>query len=239
MNRATADNQSAQAEDEGLEPTKEWVKDLIDEIIAAAGNPDGGQWTEGSLGQSATNLAIRARATLSGKSTQRAQYAEVELQTRSDATNVPDGVQYAADPSRYSIEPSARTGISQIDDTTEKLLNTLVDASDKLGLLPAIPQLYGILLHMQFAADVEAANIYGISPDDVERTFALPAGYPSDKKSVKPDVVLRNDSGDIIAIYDVKTGEKGIEPWRANELRAATGVDDTVPIIELVLYEES
>ena len=34
MNRATADNQLAQAEDEGLEPTKEWVKDLIDEIIA-------------------------------------------------------------------------------------------------------------------------------------------------------------------------------------------------------------
>ncbi|MFZ0607890.1 MAG: hypothetical protein WBD53_14765 [Xanthobacteraceae bacterium] len=33
MNRATADNQSAQAEDEGLEPTKEWVKDLIDQII--------------------------------------------------------------------------------------------------------------------------------------------------------------------------------------------------------------
>ena len=33
MNRATADNQSAQAEEEGLEPTKEWVKDLIDEII--------------------------------------------------------------------------------------------------------------------------------------------------------------------------------------------------------------
>ncbi len=34
MNRATADNQSAQAEDEGLEPTKEWVKDLIDKIIS-------------------------------------------------------------------------------------------------------------------------------------------------------------------------------------------------------------
>ncbi len=34
MNRATADNQSEQAEEEGLEPTKEWVKDLIDEIIA-------------------------------------------------------------------------------------------------------------------------------------------------------------------------------------------------------------
>jgi hypothetical protein len=34
MNRATADNQSEQAEDEGLEPTKEWVKDLIDQILA-------------------------------------------------------------------------------------------------------------------------------------------------------------------------------------------------------------
>src|ERR1700730_13765254 len=34
MTRATADNQSAQAEEEGLEPTKEWVKDLIDEIVA-------------------------------------------------------------------------------------------------------------------------------------------------------------------------------------------------------------
>jgi len=34
MNRATADNQSTQAEEEGLEPTKEWVKDLVDEIIA-------------------------------------------------------------------------------------------------------------------------------------------------------------------------------------------------------------
>ncbi len=33
MNRATADNQSAQSE-EGLESTGEWVKDLVDEIIA-------------------------------------------------------------------------------------------------------------------------------------------------------------------------------------------------------------
>jgi hypothetical protein len=41
MNRATADNQSEQSEDEGLEPTKEWVKDLIDEIIAEEfGSPD-------------------------------------------------------------------------------------------------------------------------------------------------------------------------------------------------------
>ncbi len=41
MNRATADNQSAQAEEEGLEPTKEWVKDLVDELLAEEfGSPD-------------------------------------------------------------------------------------------------------------------------------------------------------------------------------------------------------
>ena len=41
MNRATADNQSAHAAEEGLEPTKEWVKDLIDQIIAEEfGSPD-------------------------------------------------------------------------------------------------------------------------------------------------------------------------------------------------------
>jgi hypothetical protein len=37
----TADNQPAQSEEEGLEPTKEWVKELIDEIIAEEfGLPD-------------------------------------------------------------------------------------------------------------------------------------------------------------------------------------------------------
>jgi hypothetical protein len=34
MNRATADNQSSQSEEEGLEPTKEWIKELHDGIIA-------------------------------------------------------------------------------------------------------------------------------------------------------------------------------------------------------------
>ena len=41
MNRGTADNQSEQAADDGLEPTREWVKDFVDEIIAVEfGSPD-------------------------------------------------------------------------------------------------------------------------------------------------------------------------------------------------------
>jgi hypothetical protein len=64
----------------------------------------------------------------------------------------------------------------------------------------------------------------------------LPPGFPSPKKSVRPDIVLRDDIGDVAAIYDIKTGEKGIDPQRARELRAATGARPDVPII--VMYTD-
>ena len=342
MNRATADNQSAQAEDEGLEPTKEWVKDLIDEIIAEefaspdlelvwldedtdaaqaeaqlesrvklgavtlnemrdslgldafanaaadrpmvltatgyvpieanasgegtngkganeraapvvakqfllkdydpdqprapAGDPDGGQWTSEEESGSPGGSPSHAQATASGNSIPETRDAALGAGTRSNAANVPSGIQYAADPSRYSIHPSALTGISQIDDTTEKLLSILVDTSDQVGLLSGRPQYYGIAIHLAFGLAVMADGLHGISPADVERSFDLPEGYSDIKDSVRPDVVLRDDAGDIIAIYDVKTGDRGIDPWREDELRAATRVDSAVPVIELRLY---
>lgn len=79
------------------------------------------------------------------------------------------------------------------------------------------------------------AGIQGVGPSDVEASFQLPPGYDDAKESVKPDVVLRNYAGDIIAIYDVKTGDESVEPWRERELRAATGVGPDVPIIVLHL----
>jgi hypothetical protein len=48
-------------------------------------------------------------------------------------------------------------------------------------------------------------------------------------------VVLRDDGGDIIAIYDVKTGNAEIDPSRAARFRAALGVGPNVPVIELHL----
>lgn len=116
------------------------------------------------------------------------------------------------------------------------MLNILVDTSDLVGLLSGSPQYYGIAIHSAFGLVVKAEGLPGISPADVERSFDLPEGYSDVKDSVKPDVVLRDDAGDIIAIYDVKTGDRGIDPWREDELRAATHVDSTVPIIELRLY---
>jgi hypothetical protein len=66
MNRATADNQSAQAEDEGLEPTKEWVKDLCDEIIAEEfASPDLElAWLDEDDGAAANEAALEGRVKL-------------------------------------------------------------------------------------------------------------------------------------------------------------------------------
>ena len=66
MNRATADNQSAQAEEEGLEPTKEWVKDVVDEIIAEEfSSPDLElHWLDEDADAAATETALEGRVKL-------------------------------------------------------------------------------------------------------------------------------------------------------------------------------
>ena len=63
MNRATPDGQSAQSEEEGLEPTKEWVKDLVDEIIAEEfASPDLElHWLDEDDGDPETVLADRLK----------------------------------------------------------------------------------------------------------------------------------------------------------------------------------
>jgi hypothetical protein len=66
MNRATADNQSAQSEEEGLEPTKEWVKDLVDEIIAEEfASPDLElHWLDEDDGAAENEAALEGRVKL-------------------------------------------------------------------------------------------------------------------------------------------------------------------------------
>ncbi len=150
----------------------------------------------------------------------------------SESTPGTPGVRYAGPPTPYEIDPSALTGISQIDDVTKKLSEILANTINKLGLLPGSPQNYGIVVHLEFAAAVIAEAIRGISPFDVERTFRLPPSYGS-QASVRPDVVLRNDIGDIIAVYDVKTLDAALKPGRVNQLRAAIGIESTVPVIDL------
>jgi hypothetical protein len=77
------------------------------------------------------------------------------------------------------------------------------------------------------------AGLPGIGLRDVETTFG--GDRYGSEGSIRTDVVLRNDVGDIIAFYDVKTGDSGISPRRAAELRSKTGVGPRVPIIEINL----
>jgi hypothetical protein len=93
------------------------------------------------------------------------------------------------------------------------------------------PQQYGRLVHEGFADAVVAAVLPGIAANDVERTY--PEGWPySSTNSIRTDVILRDENGTIIAIYDVKTG-RGLEPSRVDELRAKTRSSPDTPVIEL------
>jgi hypothetical protein len=106
---------------------------------------------------------------------------------------------------------------------------------DSLELVPEMaPNVYGTLVHTRFATEVRARRLPGIGYFDVETTFGLEddAHYGS-KLSIRTDVVLRNDVGDIVAIYDVKTGGAKLTPARIRKIRERAGAADNVPIIEM------
>lgn len=94
--------------------------------------------------------------------------------------------------------------------------------------------MYGTAVHVAFGTQVRLGGFRGIGFDDVEHSFIdeRDADY-GEAGSIRTDVLLRNDIGDIIAIYDVKTGKKGLSPARVREIRAHTGVSSSIPIIEL------
>lgn len=96
------------------------------------------------------------------------------------------------------------------------------------------PQVYGTAVHVAFGNAVRSAGFEGIGPRDVEHSFV--GGESADygqAGSIRTDVVLRNAVGEVIAIYDVKTGGGKLTPARVRELREQTGVGPRVPIIEL------
>jgi hypothetical protein len=84
---------------------------------------------------------------------------------------------------------------------------------------------------------VKSENLRGIGRGGVEQTFgpdpdARDAPYGS-KNSIRTDIVLRNEVGDVIAIYDVKTGSASLGPRRVQELRKKTDASPRIPVIEM------
>jgi hypothetical protein len=126
---------------------------------------------------------------------------------------------------------AAQTGISTIDRTTESLTKILAQVVDTLpsGFGP----LYGIAVHVAFGTAVRLHGLEGIGFWDVEHSFGGDNPRYGAFGSIRTDVVLRNEVGDIIAIYDVKTGDSTLRPSRVGALRAKTGVGPRAPVIEL------
>jgi hypothetical protein len=188
------------------------------------GNPDGGQWT--NLGRH----DIRVELAVDG-------VPDVSAQILSDASPDPiqPGAQFAQNAPAITTDTSALTGISRIDETTNKLVKTLSRVMDSLSFIPQqFGPAYGTAMHVAFATELRALNLEGIGTEGVEQSFDASGvakyGVPG---SIRTDVVLRNEVGDIVAIYDVKTGGAVLRPSRAAELRAKTQAGPEVPVVEL------
>jgi hypothetical protein len=126
------------------------------------------------------------------------------------------------------------TGIPTIDNTSEALSNILTKVMAGLEYLPEMtPQDYGKAVHAAFGVAIGVANLPGVG--DIERSFSLEDSDPRYglAGTVRTDVTLRNIQGDIIAIYDVKTGDKPMLRSRADELREKTRAAPGTPVFEL------
>ncbi|MBX9777866.1 MAG: hypothetical protein K2Y71_26095 [Xanthobacteraceae bacterium] len=185
------------------------------------GHPDGGQWTNNGRATGTRSF----RAIVDAAEHRDDEFFDALLpRARHIASRV------AAD---YS---EAFTGISRIDRTTLALGAILERTMQTMDVIPTwTPQIYGTAVHYAFAAVVRLAGLEGIGPRDVEHGFIDrgSADYHGQPGSIRTDVVLRNEAGDVIAIYDVKTGGAKLTPARIRELRRKTGAGPNVPIIEL------
>lgn len=206
-----------------------------DQARVPAGSHDGGQWTtEGGDGVSGSvNGGIGGSERLyADENTGSVDVSTDEIDTVRQSTGAFD-IEFVGSRTIVTIDYSrALTRISTIDDTTRKLSETLGDTMARVDRIPEwAPSVYGTAVHVDFAAQVKALGLRGV---EVEQSFfeKAPGGY-GEPGSIRTDVLLRNDAGDIIAIYDVKTGGAFLSAGRVKELREKTDVGIGVPIIEL------
>jgi hypothetical protein len=126
------------------------------------------------------------------------------------------------------------TGISSIDETSEALSDILIGVMEKLEYLPTMsPSQYGVAVHVAFAAALWWRGLPGVG--DIEQSFSRDTvdPYYGLAGTIRTDATLRNAQGEIIAIYDVKTGAARISLARANQLRQWTGAAPNTPVFEL------
>ena len=193
-----------------------------DQPRVPAGDPRGGQWTRTGGGG--------ARGWLTGAENRPAFLTTDSV--LSDATPDPITVwsQYAQNESDHGSQDPA------IELTKEILYDILIQVNGAVSARrdPLSARLYGVIVHAEFARAVRARNLPGIGTVGVEQSFDPDglARYGLDG-SIRTDIVLRNEQRQIIAIYDVKTGNATMEPAREAKIRAYTRVGREVPVIIL------
>jgi hypothetical protein len=128
-----------------------------------------------------------------------------------------------------------RTGNPKIDAKTDLLIDVLREVVNETASDSG--PLYGVYIHSLAEKRIIELDIPGIGKDGVEQSFS--AGdlvrYGLDG-SIRTDVILREGrgtNGRILAIWDIKTGNARLTSTRAEELRINSGVDASVPIIEI------
>jgi hypothetical protein len=203
-----------------------------------AGSREGGQWTDGGGAGRINDSRVVSDVTPDNDWKPGAQYAAGPRgpKDRGLPLHIPTPNAGELGVSTYRagqviISNNAQTGISTVDETTDKLKTVLEkvvnDRPEGFG------REYGKAIHYAFGDAVKTENLRGIGSEGVEHTFPEQGTRYGSKGTVRTDVVLKNDAGDVIAIYDVKTGGAYLDARRVQELRAKTGANLSVPVIEM------
>jgi hypothetical protein len=203
-----------------------------DQPRVPAGNPDGGQWTDaGGGGDGASRSRPMVRAVFADRSGNSDTSPPGTILSDAEPDPIVPGAQYAQTGGTI-VRNNARTGNSKIDEVTDGLTETLAKVAEQMDFIPErLGPVYGTAVHVEFASVVKLQNLRGV---EVEQSFDADglANYGA-AGSIRTDVIVRSPGGDVVAIYDVKTGGAVLRPSRAAKLRAMTKAADDTPVIEL------
>ncbi|MFC6789411.1 hypothetical protein ACFQE0_07115 [Methylobacterium komagatae] len=151
---------------------------------------------------------------------------------RDEQPRGPDG-RWIIGGGKYVISERHTTGNKQIDSITEKITDALDVVLSQLG--PGSGSLYGTYVHSSAAKLLRGINIPGIGKDGIEQSFSLGdlVRYGL-SDSIRTDALLRNDqTGEILAVWDIKTGSQRLSPKRVAKIRNYLNISDDVPVIDI------
>lgn len=97
--------------------------------------------------------------------------------------------------------------------------------------------MYGTLVHTELGDWVRSSGLPGVSAEQNWLDGVPVVGNLFGSR--RPDIVLRETSGMVLAEWDLKTGSTDLWRPRAEEIRQSMGVGPDVPIIRLSIERGS